>query len=143
MKHRKMNQSTLFRHLGAPLKNMRWSWGAVRKDGAVFLRVWRDDIKSHDGSKYVRLAWIDNDETWPGYIERREHIELIRNGYRSYLTICTAEDVDTIPRRIGSFDCKTVISGGRLAEFDDCVWIEMGPGVPVTEARRQGKPKKP
>jgi hypothetical protein len=33
-----------FDDLGAPLTNMQWSWGAVRSDGAVFVRVWEDEI---------------------------------------------------------------------------------------------------
>ncbi len=46
-----MSQAELFETLGAPLKNVRWSWGGVRKsDGAVFLRVWQDGTKKSMGN---------------------------------------------------------------------------------------------
>lgn len=34
-----MAQTQSFEWLGAPLVNTRWSWGAVRRDGIVFLRT--------------------------------------------------------------------------------------------------------
>ncbi|KAB0520533.1 hypothetical protein F7R20_27610 [Pseudomonas brassicacearum subsp. brassicacearum] len=37
-----------FAALKAPLHMMRRSWGAVRDDGAVFLRVWQDRCETHD-----------------------------------------------------------------------------------------------
>ena len=51
-----MTQEDLFATLGAPLANVRWSWGAVRPaDGAVILRVWKDNVQTHDGREYVRI----------------------------------------------------------------------------------------
>jgi hypothetical protein len=38
-----MGPKALFEKLGAPLKNTVWSWGGVRADGAIFLRVWEDE----------------------------------------------------------------------------------------------------
>ncbi len=37
-----MSITAMFENLGAPLANSRWSWGGVRQDGAVVLRVWQN-----------------------------------------------------------------------------------------------------
>jgi hypothetical protein len=51
-----MTLSQLFEQLGAPLANVRWSWGAVREsDSAVFLRVWQDECRPIDGRMCVRI----------------------------------------------------------------------------------------
>jgi hypothetical protein len=38
-----MSLSALFARKGAPLHNVRYSWGGVRADGTVILRVWQDE----------------------------------------------------------------------------------------------------
>ena len=49
--------SAMFKRLGAPLHNVQWSWGAVRADGSVFLRVWQDETrKTEDGRRFIRLV---------------------------------------------------------------------------------------
>lgn len=52
-----MTQSAFFAMLGAPLHNVRWSWGAVRpEDGAVFLRVWTDRMRPRDDVQFVQVT---------------------------------------------------------------------------------------
>lgn len=53
-----MNQTAFFEMLGAPLKNPRWSWGAVRSEGrVVFLKVWRDQMRTHGGSQFAQVTF--------------------------------------------------------------------------------------
>lgn len=131
-----MNQSAFFRRLGAPLKNPRWSWGSVRKDGIVFLRVWKDQIKTRGGVKYVRLACNESDDSRLGYRERLKHIRLVslkeksKKKHLCYLVICTAKEIRE-PRRIKDFDAENLYSGGQIAEFDKAVWIELRSKEPV------------
>ena len=50
-----MSLSGYFRSLGAPLKNYRWSWGAVSPVGEVNLRVWTDELERYStGLKRLR-----------------------------------------------------------------------------------------
>ena len=41
----KMSRSKLFEKLGAPLRNFRWSWGAVSESGDAYLAVWTDQFR--------------------------------------------------------------------------------------------------
>ena len=78
-----MNQTDLFGGFGAPLANPRWSWGAVRSDGTVFLRVWEDQTRTHDGSRYVRVTRQErHNPEHPGHQERLEHVALVRRAER-------------------------------------------------------------
>jgi hypothetical protein len=132
-----VNQSTLFQKLGAPLANNRWSWGAVRSDGTVFLRVWKDRIRIHDGSHFVQVTHHKSHDSDtpanPGHRERLEHVSRIQGGAPCYLIICEAEDTESRPRRVQCFNELEVFPGGRVAELDGEQWVEQLPGVPVDE----------
>jgi hypothetical protein len=54
-----MSLSTFFTKLGAPLANVRWSWGSVRPDGSVVLRVWQDRTKKLDDKLCVQLTHLE------------------------------------------------------------------------------------
>lgn len=72
-----------FSALKAPLRMMRQSWGAVRDDGAVFLRVWQDRCETYDGVRYVQLTHLEKyggDSSNFGYNERKTHVEMICMG---------------------------------------------------------------
>lgn len=136
-----MTQSDFFAMLGAPLANIRWSWGSVRPDGTVFLRVWQDQIRRHDGLGFVRATNREAAEEWkeqtgpykPGYSERLWQVEQIRQGAVCYLIMCEAEDVDARPRRVREFNQEEVFPGGRMLRLDDDWWIELLPPVPVRQ----------
>jgi hypothetical protein len=52
-----MTQTEMFKRLGAPLANPRWSWGRVRADDqAVFLRVWQDRKIKQDGHWFMMVT---------------------------------------------------------------------------------------
>ena len=113
-----MSITALFAELGAPLVNMRWSWGAVSEDlGRVYLRVWEDEIEDDDDERYVNpLGW--GDRAPPGRRERERHVELIRQGAEPYCILCRAHDPKASPRRILSFNktpiwCELVDRNGR------------------------------
>ena len=96
--------SALFQRLGAPLNNVQWSWGALRSDGTLFLRVWQDETKQmNDGRRFVRLAnhrAYQGAATNLGYSERLAHLEALREGAAAYAVICRAKDVNSRPRAI-------------------------------------------
>lgn len=128
--------SKLFEKLGAPLKNVRWSWGAVRSDGGVVLRVWQDRCVKHDGALFVQLTHLekygsDQSSAGPGYSERLEHVQRLRDGAKAYLVMCLAIDPAQSPREIKSFNKSDVFIGGRLADIDGDTWIELAGRVPV------------
>lgn len=132
-----MSLSGYFERLGAPLANVRWSWGAARDDGSVVLRVWQDGTIRKDGKMLVRLTHLEkygddrgNDNL--GYVERLQHVDLIRQGARSYLVMCLAKDPSASPREIKSFNNDEVFVGGDLQTIDGEAWVEVVSRVPAS-----------
>lgn len=131
--------SQFFAALGAPLSNVRWSWGAIRPtDGAVFLRVWADEAKKIDGFWYTQLSFHQyfrmRGDT-PGYSERLQHIEKIRIGAPAYLVLCRAVDPNVDPRVIEHFDDRDIFVGGELREIDGDSWIQRASRQPAAAQR--------
>ena len=86
-----MSITQLFKSIGAPLANQRWSWSAVRpSDGCVVLRVWTDELRSIGDHQYARITWFDkfiDEEDNLGYKERLSQVESIRNGSPSLMIV--------------------------------------------------------
>lgn len=133
-----MTQTDLFAALGAPLANPRWSWGAVRPDGVVFLRVWQDEVKKRKGNLFVKITYTgstegDHEGNSLGYRERLQHVDRIREGATTFLIMCQAQDVTAAPRKVQDFEHENVFRGGRLIKSAGACWIELGPRIPIRE----------
>lgn len=102
------------RVLKAPLCNPMWSWGAVRDDGAVFLRCWDDEIK-----KGVALLGSSYDHGHNGGVERRKHIKLIEAGATGYVVVLTAVDKNASPRSIEAYNPDCVFLLDDIQHHDD------------------------
>jgi hypothetical protein len=116
-----MSISDLFAYLGAPLINKRWSWGSVRpSDGAVFLRVWQDlKFIDSEGRRYMQICGLyEDDSATPGYPERVQHTEAIREGAPCFMVMCVAADTETPKRQIISYDDKDIFVGGDVIQTD-------------------------
>lgn len=127
-----MSQTKMFASLGAPLRNVRWSWGSIREsDGTVFLRVWQDGTRQIDGKRYM---WI-SDETPaaedPGTRERLEHARLVQSGRPCYMVMCQAEDTSAEPRKVKAFNAREVFEGGEVVLTEGAYWIELAGRVSV------------
>lgn len=137
MSRKTMNRKALFDKLGVPLKNNRWSWGGVRADGAVFLRVWQDEIRNEGNREFVRVAankdFQNKSPANPGYRERLQHLALVKNGAMSYMVICVAKDVHAIPRAVKSFNSDELYLGGKLMDADGDSWLEIVGRFPVQD----------
>jgi hypothetical protein len=129
-----MSLSDLFQSLGAPLSNTRWSWGSLRADGTVFLRVWTDEMQSADGRRYVRLinrrAYEDAPENL-GFAERCQHVDMLLKGATGYAILCGAAEPRARSREIVSFDGKTLFRLGPVRLFDGDEWAEVVDRVPL------------
>ena len=85
----KMSRSKLFEKLGAPLKNTRWSWGAISESGNVYLAVWTDQFRGIKEKSFVRLTDNKASGSKPrnlGYLERLEHCS--PNKERGQVLLC-------------------------------------------------------
>ncbi|MGR3178524.1 MAG: HNH endonuclease [Candidatus Anammoxibacter sp.] len=124
--------------LGANLKNPRWSWGAVDPlTNRVFLRVWKDQIKSFDGEERVRVARKIPRSKSPGYKERLSHIDTIRNGAEGIGVVCRAVDVTTNEtREIADFESSALLRFGELTEDDRYVFAQIKAWVPINKITR-------
>ncbi len=134
-----MSITSLFRELGAPLKNPRWSWGALNPNsGAVFLRVWKDETRKQDDRSLVRLtnrARFEGTHS-PGYAERKRHIQLLREGRPGYLIFCEAKTPISIPRKLRSYVADRVFPTGELCEVDGDVYVRFHSGIPTSVLER-------
>ena len=87
----KKRTKEIFDYLGAPLKNQRTSWGSVKDDGTIFLRVWIDEKKKVDGKWQWRLTkyrcFLQDKRNSVGWKERLTHIESIKNGIKCFLVV--------------------------------------------------------
>jgi hypothetical protein len=119
--------SNFFDSLGAPLKNVRWSWGAERRDGAIFLRGWDDHRFTDASGEYVVIAHSTElgDGASAGWRERWRHIQSVRAGAPCFVVMCTAKDVDADPREIESFDTRQLIVGGAVVVKNDWTCVEV------------------
>jgi putative restriction endonuclease len=120
------------RTLGAPLRNARWSWGAISPTtGQLFLRIWEDQRKTVDGVScflILRGKWRSNSEGTP---ERHEHIELMKRGARAFGVVQVAERTGGGGRVMKSFNSHALIRFGRLIEKGDSVYATIAGQVPV------------
>jgi len=131
-----MSMADLFKKVGAPLKNTRWSWGAVSETGDVFLRVWADERKQLDDKLTVRVThhkvFADQPENL-GYQERLQHIALIGAGARTFCILCRAKDTNAVPRELASFDRRMLFVAGDVIDFDGDSWLELIKRIKVDE----------
>jgi hypothetical protein len=126
--------SALFARLGAPLQDLRRSWGGVCADGTVILRVWQDETGRVDGKRCVQIT---NHEFFQGkgpsfgYEERNRHIEHIRGGAKCFMVMCEQKIPACTPREIHQFNGNELFVGGALLDHDGETWIEWVNRVPV------------
>ena len=137
-----MSPSAFFNRLQAPLLNVQWSWGAVRPDGIVILRVWGDQTQPIDGKRFVRLTHhsIFRGIANNGYNERIRHVAAIQAGADAYAVMCNAVDDLAEPREIRSFDDRTLIHLGELLEIDGDEWAEMKARISLKEFQTRSSP---
>jgi len=134
-----VTQTQYFEWLGAPLCNIRWSWGSVRDDGVVFLRAWQDETLKIEGRRYiwvVQHSEFINDPNNLGYQERMRHIDLVRAGAKCYIVMVEADPTKLPTRIIKSYNSDEVFSTGVLRNHEGGDWIELLQRVPASQVRK-------
>ncbi len=130
-----MSITAMFEQLGAPLANPRWSWGGVRQDGSVVLRVWQNETRRIDGRLHVQLThyaeFVDREDNM-GYQERLRHVAHIQAGARCYMVMCEPKDTKAVPRDIKDFNEREVFVAGALVEHDGDMWVPIADRKPAS-----------
>jgi hypothetical protein len=132
--------SALFDRLGAPLHNVRYSWGGIRPNGTVNLRVWQDETGKIDGRRCVQITnhpFFRGNGPNLGYDERNRHVELIRAGARCLMVMCEQVQPPRTPREIYQFNGNELFVGGALVEHDGETLIEWVDRIPVQSLTRE------
>lgn len=123
--------------LGAPLRNTRWSWGAVNSStGQVFLRVWTDErqrIRGQDCISILADSWSGKSSGLP---ERREHVGLLEGGAEGYGVLCVPKD-SARGRNIESFDDKHLLQFGDVIEVGGHRYASIVEEIAVEEIVRR------
>lgn len=123
-----MSLTALFKKINAPLANSRWSWGSVRPDGSIVLRVWQDRKERIDDKLYILIAHKEDSngsDTSRGYKERLANIEAIKAGAKCLMVMCLAVDTEATPRVIKSFNKKDIFVGGDVLVQDGDTYVEL------------------
>lgn len=131
-----MSITALFEKLGAPLANSRWSWGGVREDGAVVLRVWQNETRRIGDKLHIQLthrAVFSGREDNLGYQERNRHVEQIRAGARCYMVMCEPKNTQVEPREIKGFNEREVFVAGDMVEHEGDLWVPIADRKPVSQ----------
>jgi len=125
----------MFKALGAPLKNTRWSWGALNPNtGAVYLRVWIDDVRERQQGKIVRLtnrAYFEGGKSL-GYAERKRHLERLQGGVPGYLIFCRSREPSVNRRKMKSFVADQIFPTGAMEEVEGDTYIQFAEGIAIT-----------
>ena len=76
--------------LRAKLRNNVWSWGATDPYGRVFLRVWKDNVKSDVAGERVKILSKERacGRQSNGVAERERHIEAMKRGAETFGVLC-------------------------------------------------------
>ena len=126
-----MSIAEFFRRLCAPLVNKRWSWGGVRQDGAVLLRVWQDETIVFEGKRLARLtdrrSYLESGHL--GFEGRLRHVEAMRSGAVAYAVVVRADDPKAVPKSIAFFDRRRLFKLGPVQIIDGYKWTEFA--IPV------------
>lgn len=132
-----MNISTFFRRmLQAPLRNERWSWGAVnRTTGQLLLRVWDDEKEDVDGVPCYLIKQDSWGSTSRGSPERQRQIGMMADGTQAYGVLCVAKDTKAARRTIDTFDSHTLVKFGPLVKRNGSVYAAVAGKVPVRAVR--------
>lgn len=140
-----LSQEEFFRSLGAPLHNVRWSWGSVRPDdGSVILRVWQDETRKFDGKLHVMITarkWFSDDPSNLGNAERLRHVQAIMKGSPSFAIMCVAVDPKASPREMATFNKDELFVGGNVRTADGEEWLELVKRIPTSYLRSSGTPQ--
>ena len=117
----------MFQYCNAPLKNTRWSWGAVSVNNDIFLRVWENELAVIEEKRFYRvthLAVYKDKMSHPGIRERLDHVERIGSGSPSFMIKCRAKNPRAIPREFKDFDVSHIGVGGKLIDIEGDKWLE-------------------
>lgn len=131
--------STFFRRtLGAPLRNDRWSWGAVNENtGQLFLRVWADEREEVDGVTCYLIKQHRWASTSRGSPERQRQIDMMKDGTQAFGVVCIARDIHADRRTIESFDSDNLVKFGPVIERDGSVYATVAGSVPARAVRNR------
>lgn len=134
-----MRISTFFRRvLGAPLRNDRWSWGAMSEStGQIFLRVWADQHQEVDGVPCFLLKEHGWATTSRGSPERQRQIEMIKQGTQAFGVVCVARNVHAPHRTIKSFNSESLVKLGSIIEKDGSTYAEVAGQTPTRAVRKR------
>ena len=103
--------------LRAPLRNDRWSWGAINPaTGQLFLRVWDDERETIGGLPCILIHAKNGASSSRGRPEREQQIERMQNGIQTYGVVCVARDIQAPRRTIKSFKTDTLLRFSGLID---------------------------
>lgn len=129
--------SKFFLELGCPLRNVRWSWGALVGE-VLLLRTWDDEYTLKDKTVTVLREperYLQSDSF--GLDERIVHLKALwAGGVAGYTVIAKVKDPTAHPRETEYYRDDVVFSIKQLLTKDDGTLVALiGDQVPTTDFR--------
>jgi len=120
-----MRISALYRALGAPQRNIRWSWGAMHPETqTVFLSVWTDGVKEIQSRKFVQVTGPHDRKKNPGFRERLTHVDAIQSGQRGFLIFCRPKNIQDHRRSVSTINADQLFPVIGSMEIDGNLYFE-------------------
>ena len=134
-----MSMTELFESFEAPLKNVRWSWGAVDDKGTVFLRQWSTDLVVEGGveSVVVARAHRPDDQANLGWQERKRHLDAVEDGAKCFIVVCEAKDPEARPRQVKAWRDEVLVGGELQRRSDGSTHVLITGSVPRGSLQRR------
>ena len=121
----KLTISSLYRELGAPPRNTRWSWGAENPiTKVVFLSVWTDGVKEIQSRKFVQVTGPHDPKRNSGFRERLKHVDAIQSGQRGFLIFCRPKNIQDHRRSVSTINADQLFPVIGSIEIDGNLYFE-------------------
>jgi hypothetical protein len=102
-----MSISTHMKRLGAPLANIRTSWGSIREsDGTVFLVVWNGETQN-EGKGILSQLIGKKGKVTP---ERQRHIDMLKDGAVGFFVMRSGTNMENT----GGFNARILWRIGQV-----------------------------
>jgi hypothetical protein len=114
-------------HLNSPLVNPQWSYGSIDPKGVIYLKIWSTEIKDfQENSIFAKVMWPNVRESSSGIVERKRHIEKIKNGAEAFGFICIPE-IKGEKLRVKEYVSDYIFELKNEFKFlDGFTWVKLG-----------------
>lgn len=128
--------------LGAPMSNVRQSWGAQHPSTrTVYSLIWIDEFAELDGAQHVSILKFDPPaKSKYGYRERERHLEEAQNTDIQHYGVPVTNGGDRSKGVVGFDDTTLLVLENKRTSHDRVYYARILDTLPVEHEEAQGEP---